>query len=312
MLLIHAFSGIFSLIIVVLLGFFLTRRGWFDAATQKLLPRLVTNVSLPPFLFFTILTSFPEDDFLNLLKAVSVPFFIIGSMFLLAFMFGKIFKVNKRHFGLFCAAVANSNTIFIGIPVNMAIFGQEALPYVLFYYFAATVFFWTIGNYFIMRDERQGKQGEIKSGFRWNQIISAPILGCLAGLFCIILNIAPPQFLMRAAELVGQTSTPLALIFIGITLANMNLAKFVPHRDVLFTLLGRLVVCPLFALLCMRFFHLPELMAKVYIMQSALPVLMQVSILSAYYNTDPEYGAIIVALTTLGCVITVPIWVILI
>ena len=47
-----------------------------------------------------------------------------------------------------------SNTIFIGLPINMAIFGSRAVPYVLIYYIANTTFFWTWGVYKISQDSQ--------------------------------------------------------------------------------------------------------------------------------------------------------------
>lgn len=48
-------------------------------------------------------------------------------------------------------------------------------------------------------------------------------------------------------------------------------------------------------------------MEKVFIIQSGLPCMMQISILSAYYKTDAEFGALMVSLSTILSVITIPI-----
>ena len=73
-------------------------------------------------------------------------------------------------------------------------------------------------------------------------------------------------------------------------------------------LVGRLVVSPLVVLLLVPLFPIPELMGKVFIMQASLPVLMQAAILSAYYRTDPEFGALMVSLSTLLSALTIPIY----
>ena len=51
--------------------------------------------------------------------------------------------------------------MYIGLPVNLALFGDEALPFVLLYFFANTVFFWTVGNYSISHDKEElPRQGQ--------------------------------------------------------------------------------------------------------------------------------------------------------
>ena len=54
-----------------------------------------------------------------------------------------------------------SNTIFIGLPINLAIFGEKAVPYVLLYYIVNTSFFWTIGVFEIAKDSAIRKQATL-------------------------------------------------------------------------------------------------------------------------------------------------------
>ena len=145
MVLLQAFGGVLSLLIVVGVGYVLAARGWFPPAVRALLPRLVTNVALPPFLMCTILRTFAREDLVHMLTGALLPLVGMVIMYGLAFVVGRAVGVERRHFGLFCACVSNPNTIFIGIPVTMALFGEEAVPYVLLYYFASTSFFWTVG-----------------------------------------------------------------------------------------------------------------------------------------------------------------------
>lgn len=304
----HALAGVFSLLIVVALGYYLARLGWFPEQTRKMLPKLVTNVSLPPFLGCTIVSSFERDNMLHMLSGIAAPFLAIVIMFAAAWIIGRLIGVQRRHFGLFCASVSNSNTIFIGIPVNLALFGPEAMPYVLLYYFAATVFFWTVGNYFISRDAAAPQA----RGIHWRQIISPPLYGFIAGLLIVGLDLRTPAFIFQAAQITGQMTTPLALIFIGVTLQGMRLSRLGLNRDIVAAAIGRMLASPLLMLGMASLFQLPELMARVFVIQSGLPVLMQVAILSAYYGTDPDYGSIMVSLTTIICAVTIPLWMTLI
>ncbi len=237
-------------------------------------------------------------------------------------MTGRAARVDRRHFGLFCACVSNPNTIFIGIPVNMALFGEAAVPYVLLYYFASAAFFWTVGNYAISRDERAGGSAarreeagavpaESRLAGRLKNIVSAPMLGFLAGFLLALLEVEPPRVILDAARLVGGLTTPLALIFIGVTLQGMELRRLHLTRDMLLALAGRMVASPLLMWALLPFFGLPELAGRVFVMQASLPVLMQVAILSGYYGTDPEFGSLMVSLSTLACAVTIPVWMVL-
>lgn len=323
MVLLQAFGGVFSLLLVVGVGYALAALGWFSPESRRLLPRLVTNVALPPFLMCTILRSFGRENLAHMLQGALLPLVAMVLMYALAWVTGRATGVSRRHFGLFCASVSNPNTIFIGIPVNMALFGEEAVPYVLLYYFASTTFFWTVGNYAISRDERAGgaaprreeTAGAAAAGRRLTQrlktLVSAPVLGFLAGFFLALLDAEPPRVILDAARQVGGLTTPLALIFIGVTLHGMELRHLHLTRDMILALAGRMVASPLLMWALLPFFGLPELMGKVFVMQASLPVLMQVAILSGYYNTDPEFGSLMVSLSTLACAVTIPVWMVL-
>ncbi len=322
MVLLQAFGGVFSLLLVVGVGYVLAALGWFSPESRRLLPRLVTNVALPPFLLCTILRSFGREDLAHMLQGALLPLVAMVLRYALAWVTGRAARVDRRHFGLFCACVSNPNTIFIGIPVNMALFGEAAVPYVLLYYFASAAFFWTVGNYAISRDERAGGSAarreeagavpaESRLAGRLKNIVSAPMLGFLAGFLLALLEVEPPRVILDAARLVGGLTTPLALIFIGVTLQGMELRRLHLTRDMLLALAGRMVASPLLMWALLPFFGLPELAGRVFVMQASLPVLMQVAILSGYYGTDPEFGSLMVSLSTLACAVTIPVWMVL-
>lgn len=313
----HALAGVASLLIIVALGYALGRLGWFPPTCRSLLPKLVTNVSLPPFLACTIIASFSRENLPQMLHGPLVPLLALGILFICAYAVAKLIRVDKRHFGLFCASVSNPNTIFIGIPVNQALFGPESLTYVLYYYFASTTFFWTVGNYFISRDIGAGSSGRkrkegIIGSIHWQKIFSAPMWGLVCGVAVVASGWKLPTFIFNTAVLVGDMTTPLALIFIGLTLEGIGLRNLRPARDGLVAIFGRMVASPLLMWALVPLFNLPELMGKVFIIQSSLPVLTVLAILSAYYNTDPDFGAVIVALSTVLCAITIPVWMVLI
>ena len=233
----HAMGGVFGLILMGMVGYVLAGKGWFGPETRILLPRLITYVALPPYLMSTIMRAFRRDGLLDFIQGALLPLAAVALTFVLAIIIGKIARVQRQHFGLFCASVANSNTIFVGIPVNLALFGEEAVPYVLLYYFASTVFFWTVGQYAITRDI-EGEARLIPLRTRVMQIFSPPLLGFLTGLLLILCNVELPFFIQDAARYLGNMTTPLALIFIGITMHDMGLRGVTISRDMALTLLG--------------------------------------------------------------------------
>ncbi|MDR2947263.1 MAG: AEC family transporter [Candidatus Adiutrix sp.] len=303
----QAIECVLSLFLIGLVGYVLARRGWFSPETKALLPRLVTMITLPPYLFANILSTFNRDQLVHLIYGSLVPITSVVIVFLLALPLAKLLKIPENRWGAFCVGVPTSNTIFIGLPVNVALFGPDALPYVLLYFFGNTTFFWSVGNYCLSLGGEGGRRPEkILSLATFRRIFSPPLMGFLCGLALVLLSWRPPNFIMTACAYIGGLTTPLAIIFIGIALASVKLKELKPDRDVLALLIGRFTLSPIVIYGLISLFPLPPLMAKVFIIQSSLPMVSSIALLSGYYGTDVRYASVVASLSTLAMLVTVP------
>ncbi len=307
MILLHAIEGVLSLLLMGLVGYILARKGWFNKETSALLPKLVTYVSLPLFLLCNLITTFHRDDLIHMMYGVIVPMLSMMMCFVVSLVLGKLCKVNKRHIGIFHSTFVTSNSIFVGIPVNIALFGEESLPYTLLYFFANTLFFWTVGNYYISSDGEKHK-AMLFSMETVKKVFSAPILGFLFAIFLIMLELSLPDFLLKTARYMGNMTTPLAIIFIGVILHGVDLKKIRLDKDILLVMLGRFVISPLSIVVITYFIPIPELMRKVFIIQASLPAMAQTVILASFYKADSEYATILVSLSTLASILTIPLF----
>ena len=104
----------------------------------------------------------------------------------------------------------NANTIFIGLPLNVALFGDQALPYFLIYYITNTISTWTLGVYLMTSDSKSGQSKET-SKFDWKKLLPAPLVGFLVALLFLILRISIPDFATNTLTYVGNIVTPLSL-----------------------------------------------------------------------------------------------------
>ncbi len=307
----QAVNCVLSLFLIGLVGYVLDRRGWFGPETRVLVPRLVTLITLPPYLFVNIITTFSHDELIHLVYGVLVPAASILLTYALGWLTSRLLRVRRGRRGLFRVGYATSNTIFIGLPVNVALFGVEALPYVLLYFFANTTFFWTAGNYSLSLDGERPPE-RVFSRETAKRLFSPPLIGFLLGVLAVLAEIRPPAFFVSAAGYVGGLTIPLAIIFIGLTLASANLRQLTLDRDVVGLLLGRFLISPLTVILILRLVDLPPLMAKVFIIQSSLPVITSAVLLAGYHRTDTAYASVVVSLSTLLSLATIPLYMVVV
>jgi predicted permease len=304
-------EGVLSLYIVGLLGFILARTKFIGQESRMLFPKLVTVVALPPFLFVSVLKSFTREELFGLIYGTLIPIISIVSVFLLGLAFTRLAHVRRERRGLVSVASATSNTIFIGLPVNIALFGDQAVPCVLLYFFANTTFFWTLGNYTLSLDGT-GSPGKFSAIAALKAIFSPPFIGFALGVTLLLLGKIPIKPIMDSCALVGSLTTPLALLFIGTTLAGCTFSSLRPDRDLAAVLLARFVVSPLVVLLLAKcLIPIPPLMMKVFIIQSSLPAAANIALMAAYHSSDSAFGGVIVSVSTLMSLASIPAYMII-
>jgi len=305
--LISAAESILSIIFLIIIGYILAYRKWFDEKSTNLIVKLIIQVSLPALMISTLITNFTRQQFLNSLSGLKIPFMSIFLSYLIAVVISKLLKINPSRRGLFISMFFNSNTIFMGLPINEALYGEKSLPYVLLYYIGNTVFFWTFGVYEINKDGMNEKAKFFSKEVLKN-IISPPLMGFIAGVIIIISGISLPSWFMSSCKYLGNLTAPLSMIFIGVTIYATDLKDFCLNRDITGVLLGRFLICPLVILGLLILNHDTGLMKDVFVIQAAMPVMTNSAIISKRYNSDYKFAAVMISITTILSLAVIPLY----
>lgn len=309
MVFLNALECMLTISLLSLIGYVLAWKGWIAREVEIFIPRFVTQVVVPPYLAGAVIRYFDRDQFPRLLLESLVPLAGISLSFIAFYLLCLLFRVDRRHRGLAATAASCSNTIFIGIPVNSALFGEAGLVHLLLYFLAQTFFFWTVGNYVIAK-EGASTGGRLTPGEILRRIFSAPLLGTLTGLALLLLDVPLPRFVTDTCTMLGGLGMPLALIFVGVILRRIDWKTAHMGKDMLLTLMGRFLLSPLIMIALFHFLpiNVPDLSRQVDTIQSALPTMTQVALLSAFYDADREFGSAFVCLTSIVGLLAVPVW----
>lgn len=301
-------TSIIPIIAIIVLGYILQVKGWFGDAFGPNLSRLIMNVALPASIFVSVMKYLTLDKLISLSGGLLYTFvaFILGYM--VAYIAVMLFKIRPGRRGTMINTFVNANTIFIGLPLNVALFGDQALPYFLIYYITNTISTWTLGVYLMTSDSKSG-QSKKATKFDWKKLLPAPLVGFLVALLVLILRIPIPDFATNTLTYVGNIVTPLSLIYIGIVLAKAGLNTIAFDKDTIVTLVGRFILAPLIMLLVLKFFA-PNMTAvefKTFMIQSATPALAVLPILANQGKGDVEFSTNVVTLSTVLFIVVIPI-----
>jgi malate permease len=294
---------------MIAIGYILRKRHWFHHTFSENVSKLITNVALPCSIFYSVLKYLDMNVLKELSNRLIFTFASVIIGYITAYIVIKIFKIRKGRRGVFYNAVVNANTIFIGLPLNMALFGEEASKYYLMYYITNTISIWTLGYILLENDSTEEKEG--KGGFNPKKLLSPPLIAFVAAFIVLVLGISIPKPLVETTKYLGNIVTPLALLYIGIVLADAGLHSINFDLDTILALLGRFVFSSIVMVALLKvtgqFMQLDSLEIKTFVIQSAAPVFAALPILTNQTEGDIEYATNVVTTSTILFVVVIPI-----
>ena len=289
-------QSIIPIIVIIALGYILQLKGWFSESFGPNLSRLIMNVALPVSIFVSVLKYLTVDKLISLSGGLLYTFGAFALTYIFGFLAVKLCGVRAGRRGTMINTFVNANTIFIGLPLNIALFGEEALPYFLIYYITNTISTWTLGVYIMTTDSVGGEKKE-GTKFDWKKLLPAPLVGFLIALVFLVLRIPVPTF-------AGNTLT-----YIGIILAKAGLKSIHFDKDTVVTIVGRFILAPviMYVLLYFTGKGLPTKEFNTFVIQSAAPALAVLPILASQGDGDVEFSTNVVTISTVLFVVVVPI-----
>jgi len=302
----HGLQGIITVMLLIAVGFVLARRGWFEAKSEAMIARLVTQICLPAYMVVNLTTTFSHNQLVGMSGGLVVPVLSIFLCYFIGKGVAAILKVPRSRRGVFCSVFFTANSIFIGLPLCVALFGEEGSPYVMLYYLANTLTFWTIAVRDIAKDA--GFNAPLFSKNTVKAIFSPPLFGFISGLIMVMLDLHLPGPILTSCRYIGSMVTPLAMIFTGIAISKEKWEDIHFDLELFAAMAGRFGVAPLCVLALIPMFPLPPLMSEVFVMQAAMPAMTNTPIVAKAYGGDHKYAAKLTVVSVFVAVVTTPFY----
>lgn len=299
-------EGILTIVIMIIVGFFLSKKGWFSESFNGAVAQLVTKVCLPTYMIVNLTVNFNRQQLLEMSGGLVVPIISMVMGYFIGHGVAKILKVRRDRVGVFCTVFFVSNTIFIGLPMTLSLFGEAGVPYVMLYYMVNTTMFWVVAVHDMASDAGVSEPWLSKKTLK--NVFNPPLLGFMFGIFLVLMEWRLPVPIESALKYLGGMTTPLAMLFIGIAISKASWSEINFDKELAAAMIGRFIICPLCVIVLLPFFHLPILMGEVFIMQAAMPAMTNTAIVSKVYGGDYKYAAMLTVVSTLLAVITTPFY----
>lgn len=200
-------------------------------------------------------------------------------------------------------AVSYSNCGFMGLPLVYAVLGEQGVAYASMFIAAFNLFAWTHGV-----SSMKSEPGiDLKKA-----ILNPGILGLLAGLILFILSARLPEVLLTPMQYFSDLNTPLAMLVVGVYIAQIPLRELFEDNDLYRLSILRLLVVPFLCFLILLPFHIDRTIFTTLLILSSAPSAANSVMFAAQFGGDTRLGSKAVAITTLFSAVTMPLFPILV
>lgn len=306
-------GAIFTVLIIIAVGYLIGRVGWAGKEVTNFISKLIVKVTLPCTAVVVIVDSFDKETISRSWVYIVAAAAAVGIVYAASKIVIRVAKIEQSRRGVFTALFSYSNSVFIGLPVATAIFGEEGIAFALLYYICNTAYMNSIGYVEIARDGlvmRGEACAKVNAKIILKQIFQPPMLAVILGFILVMANVRLPDFLQSSLRYMGGITSPLALIFIGVILQRAGISSIKKiDKSMVWVLIGRFVLSPLSMLAVANVIGMDSFATSVFAVQIGLPAITQTAIFAEISCADTEYATKGVVLTTLLSFITIPIWV---
>lgn len=291
------FNKIIALFLIILIGVYGTKKHIINDDVNKGLRRILLEITLPLLVINSFSFSFDEGMGRNIITAFiySILFMILGGI--ISYILLKPLKGEKKkilHFANFF-----SNCGFIGFPIINSIFGAEGVVYTSIFNMVFTIFLWTYGV--MIFSDKLSKENIKKV------LLNPSIIAVYIGIPIMIFNIKLPAAILDTTKIVGDMTAPISMIIVGSILSKVKIKSIFKEASVYYGALIKLIVIPLAIYMIKLIIKDNSSVIDTIIVIQAMPAAAMTSIFAADFDKEKEYGAIVVFVTTLLSIITIPV-----
>lgn len=285
------------ILFAIALGYCANRMGIMGGEMDQRVSKLLLKITMPAMILAAVITgdTLPGlAEVLSILK-VGLVFYLLEMLFML--VVPRLMGGTPGQKGVWRYTLMFPNVGFIGYPVAVALFGQEALFYAVVLALPFNLMSFTLGPLLLVGAKR----------FQVQQMFSPCVLASLLALVLALTGLRPPVLVGEMLNFVGSITVPLSLLLVGSLLAGLPAGQVFASPKLWILSALRLLVMPVALWLILKGMDIGYMVIGVAISQMAMPAAVNGSMLCMEYGGDAESMARITFITTLASIVTIPL-----
>lgn len=294
--------GIF--LILIIFGILAVKFGILDEHSLGSVSKLVMRMALPAYIFINTAEGATRQGLAESLMVIPLAIALYLMLFLLSLLLEKVFHLKRNRGHVFRAIVMFGNVGFMGIPLVVELYPDTALLYISLFTILDQGLFWTYGVSLTKPVSEQKEKISLKN---LKNLLSPALVAIVGATVLVLLNIHLPKLLTTTLSKLGTASMPLSLLYIGGMLSMTDVRKVLRCGELYAEIGLKMLVLPIVFFLVMKLCQVPTDMAGTMTFLTGLPAINMVAMLSKNNGSDGDYAVCAVMMTTLACLVTLPL-----
>lgn len=294
-------------LIYAALGVIAAKTGIITKGNIGMLSKLVVRFALPLYIFTNTINGATRRDLVESWVVILLTVLLYGVAYLTGAGLAKTFRLEGNRKQVFKACTMFGNIGFMCIPIVSALFPEKGMLYIALFTIPDQLILWTVGVMLTSPVE-----GEHAVSLGWKTVgkkMGNPMnFAILLSVLLVLLNVHLPEVLNTSFTRVGQTATPLAMIYLGAMFSFVDIAGALRRGELYVEVLVKMVALPvLFYLLLRALPGMREDIAVTLSMVLAMPTMTTITMQAEIQHSDADYATGMTFLTTLLSVVTIPL-----
>ncbi|MFB0918296.1 MAG: AEC family transporter [Clostridiaceae bacterium] len=292
------FNQMAVLFLLMITGIVCIKTNLADGEFQARLSSFIVNVTQP----LVMIASVSGGEFKGDVNSILTVFFVAIGMFVLLPFIGmginKLIGTPKEEKNMYLFMTIFSNVGFMGYPVIQAIFGNGALFYVSIIVLVFNVMNYTVGV---------ALMSDTKFKFDLKMIINPGMVASFLAILIYFLKIPVHPTIGSFASMLGNTTSPLAMVVIGMALSKIPLKSLFSDKRILYFTFIKQIILPVVTYFILKNFIHDRFILGILIVIIAMPIAAISVIFATKYKKDLELATRGVFVTTVLSMITIPL-----
>lgn len=288
------------LLLIIAVGYATAKCKVFPEGTNKVLAQLVIVVTNPCMVLYSVLGSDRILTNREVLLLTGIALAVFAVLIALGRLLPRLLHCPKEDVNVYRFMSTFANMGFMGFPVIKALYGAGAVFYASIFNLVFQFVVYTYGVALLAPKNS-------KDRFSWKTLVSPIIIASVLAYIFYLTDFEAPQLLTDGLGMLGNVTSPVAMLVIGIALSKVPFKEVFTNRRLYILNFIRLLVLPLIAFFILRNISTDPILLGIPVVMLGMPVATLTTLMSAKYGGNERLAAAGVFMSTLISFITIPL-----